>query len=115
MIWCVGTLFAASFFVGGCSGPQKIEPSQFQTEADTETESSAVETAAQDSSMVQETAQESTAVSEKNGNCEEKRIVPLPATLSVDNLKKCTPHSRYFSDELGVQKNAQEHKHMFAI
>lgn len=106
MIWCAGTLFAVSFYVGGCSGPQKIEPSQFQTEADTETESSAVETVAQDNSMVQETAQESTAVSEQNGNSEAKRIVPLPATLSVDDLKDCTIEASFENSDIFMDGGA---------
>ena len=32
-----------------------------------------------------------------------ERIEELPTLYSVDLLNNCTPHSRYVSDELGVQ------------
>ena len=92
--------------MGGCSNPQKIETSKAQTEVSTEAESTAAEGAAQESSMAQETAQESTAASDQNGNSEEKRIVPLPATLSVNNLKDCTIEASFENSDIFMDGGA---------
>lgn len=93
---CAGAVLAAALLMGGCSQSQETEPSQSkvvvttaadkQVEEESAEESSTAETKEQESSSVEETTEESTEVSETGA----KRIVPLPATLSLDNLKDCT-------------------------
>lgn len=124
MTWCAGALLAAALLMSGCSNSQKIDSSKSQTGVSTEAdkniaegsvaESSAAETKAQESSSVQvttgagiaSTEASSAEVSDQTGNSGAKRIVPLPETLSVDNLKDCTIEASFDNTDIFMDGGA---------